>query len=46
MAVDAAAELARSGLELGIVSNTVKPGVTIDDFLEREGLLSFFPVRI
>ena len=46
MAVEIVAELACSSLKLGIVSNTVKPGATIDDFLEREGVLSYFPVRI
>lgn len=46
MAVEVVAELARDGSKLGIVSNTVLPGVTIDDFLGREGLLSYFPVRI
>jgi HAD superfamily hydrolase (TIGR01549 family) len=34
------------GLRLGIVSNTFVPGKTLDGHLERDGLLSFFPVRI
>ncbi len=45
-ASDIVAELARDGYKLGIVSNTVLPGVSIDGFLDREGLLSCFPVRV
>lgn len=39
-------ELQRSGMRLGLVSNTLFPGVSIDEFLASEGLLHFFPVRI
>lgn len=45
-AVEVISELDGAGYKLGIVSNTVMPGATIDDFLEREGLLSYFPVRV
>ena len=45
-AVEVISELDGAGYKLGIVSNTVMPGATIDDFLDREGLLSYFPVRI
>lgn len=41
-----AAKLADDGYKLGIVSNTVLPGKNVDDFLERVGLLSYFPVRV
>ncbi len=45
-AVEVVSELDGAGYKLGIVSNTVMPGATIDDYLNREGLLSYFPVRI
>jgi HAD superfamily hydrolase (TIGR01549 family) len=35
-----------SGYQLGLVSNTLFPGASIDQFLESEGLLRYFPVRI
>ncbi len=34
------------GCSLAIVSNTVVPGTTLDDHLESEGLLEFFPHRV
>jgi HAD superfamily hydrolase (TIGR01662 family) len=34
------------GARLAIVSNTIVPGVTLDDHLRREGLLDWFPHRI
>jgi HAD superfamily hydrolase (TIGR01662 family) len=34
------------GTRLAIVSNTIVPGVTLDDHLRREGLLDSFPHRI
>lgn len=45
-AVEVISELDGAGYQLGIVSNTVMPGAAIDDYLEREGLLSYFPVRV
>jgi len=35
-----------SGFRLGLVSNTLFPGESIDQFLQSEDLLSYFPVRI
>jgi len=35
-----------SGTKLAIVSNTLVPGHCLDQHLEQEGLLEFFPVRI
>jgi len=40
------AELAGEGYKLGIISNTVLPGESIDGYLDQEGLLSYFPVRV
>jgi putative hydrolase of the HAD superfamily len=34
------------GLALGIISNTMVPGQTLDDHLRSEGLLDFFQARI
>ncbi|MHC4698915.1 MAG: HAD family hydrolase [Planctomycetota bacterium] len=39
-------KLHQAGLKLGLVSNTVMPGFTIDEFLEDAGFLDYFPVRI
>ena len=38
--------LHEAGLRLAIVSNTFFPGFAIDDVLEHEGLLRYFPVRV
>jgi len=38
--------LSRTGLTLGIISNTFVPGEVLDRHLEREGLLKFLPIRI
>ena len=40
------AKLHQTGVKLGLVSNTILPGFTIDEFLEGEGFLNYFPVRI
>ncbi|MGB2987340.1 MAG: HAD family hydrolase [Phycisphaerae bacterium] len=45
-AVDVVARLDAAGFKLGIVSNTPFPSFAIDDFLQYEGLLDHFPVRI
>ncbi len=45
-AVRVATELRAAGLKLGLVSNTVFPGSTIDDMLESHGLLDYFAVRV
>jgi putative hydrolase of the HAD superfamily len=45
-AKEAVTELHKAGVKLGLVSNTILPGSTIDDFLEGEGFLDFFAVRI
>ncbi len=34
------------GCKLGLISNTIVPGVTLDDHLEREGLLELLPERL
>ncbi|UCE61629.1 MAG: HAD family hydrolase [Phycisphaerales bacterium] len=39
-------QLRDAGLKLGLVSNTVLPGLTIDDFLGQQGFLDYFPVRV
>ena len=41
-----AAKLSEEGLKLGLVSNSLLPAFAIDGFLEDEGLLRYFPVRI
>lgn len=38
--------LHEAGLRLAIVSNTFFPSFAIDDVLEHEGLLRYFPVRV
>ncbi len=45
-AADVVARLDAARLKLGLVSNTLFPGFAIDDFLQCEGLLEYFPVRI
>lgn len=40
------AELARRGYKLAVVSNTVAPPPGLDDHLDAEGLLEFFPIRV
>ncbi len=45
-AVDVVKQLHSAGFKLGLVSNTVLPGLTVDDFLGQKGLLEYFPVRI
>ncbi|MBN1342002.1 MAG: HAD family hydrolase [Phycisphaerae bacterium] len=39
------ARLRDNGCQLGLISNTIVPGVTLDDHMRREGLLEFFPFR-
>ena len=39
-------QLHRCGLKLGLVSNTPFPAHAIDEFLEDQGLLKYFPVRV
>jgi putative hydrolase of the HAD superfamily len=38
--------LQAQGYKLGLISNTLLPGVSIDGALQKEGLLDFFPVRV
>ena len=38
--------LQEKGYKLGLISNTLFPGISIDGALRQEGLLDFFPVRI
>jgi putative hydrolase of the HAD superfamily len=45
-AVPTVRRLHEAGFKLAIVSNTFFPHFAIDEVLEREGLLEFFPVRI
>lgn len=45
-AVPVLSRLSEAGLKLGIVSNTFFPHFAIDEVLEKEGLLSYFPVRV
>ncbi len=40
------AELQAAGFKLGLVSNTLFPGFTVDDVLRLERLLEFFPMRV
>lgn len=40
------AELKKSGLKLGIVSNTFVSGESLDKHLQQVGILEFFPVRV
>lgn len=40
------AQLQAAGFKLGLVSNTIFPGFTVDDVLQHENLLERFPVRI
>jgi putative hydrolase of the HAD superfamily len=40
------AALHAAGLKLGLVSNTILPGFTIDDYLRQQGLIDYLPVRI
>ncbi|HVS72446.1 MAG TPA: HAD family hydrolase [Phycisphaerae bacterium] len=39
-------QLRRAGTKLGIVSNTLVPAHCLDQHLEEEGLLEYFPVRV
>jgi len=43
---DVLVRLRSEGVALGLVSNTFVPGSALDDHLQREGLLEFFPVRV
>lgn len=45
-AVSVVTELRAAGMKLGVVSNTVFPGYTIDDLLKSHCLLDHFPVRV
>jgi HAD superfamily hydrolase (TIGR01662 family) len=45
-AVSVMRALHANGIKLGIVSNTMFPAFAIDDVLEHDGLLEWFPVRI
>ncbi|MFQ5591809.1 MAG: HAD family hydrolase [Phycisphaerae bacterium] len=45
-AKDVIAKLREMNVKLGLVSNTILPGFTIDEFLGSEGFLDCFPVRI
>lgn len=38
--------LHRSGVRMGLVSNTMLPRSVIDDYLEANGLIGFLPVRV
>ena len=40
------AQLQATGFKLGLVSNTLFPGFTVDDVLRHEKLLECFPVRV
>lgn len=46
MAIEVVRHLHEAGYKLGVVSNTVLPGSSIDALLRDGGLLEFFPVRI
>lgn len=43
---DVLRELQGRGLKLGIISNTFVPGYALDEHLEENGLLQYFPHRI
>jgi len=45
-AVEVVSQLQAKGYKLGLISNTLFPGVSIDGALQQEGLLDFFPVRV
>lgn len=45
-AVTVASQLQARGFKLGLISNTLFPGISIDGALEQEGLLNYFPVRV
>ncbi len=45
-AVSVMQKLHAKGIKMGIVSNTMFPAFAIDDVLEHDGLLEWFPVRI
>lgn len=45
-AKDVMAKLREAGVKLGLVSNTILPGFTVDEFLRSEGLLDYLSVRI
>ena len=45
-AVGVVSALKNAGLKLGLISNTLFPGFVIDDVLEYDGLLPWFPVRV
>jgi HAD superfamily hydrolase (TIGR01549 family) len=45
-AVAVVSRLQAQGYKLGLISNTLLPGVSIDGALQKEGLLDFFPVRV
>jgi HAD superfamily hydrolase (TIGR01549 family) len=45
-AVAVVSQLQAQGYKLGLISNTLFPGVSIDGALQKEGLLDFFPVRV
>jgi len=40
------AQLQAAGFKLGLVSNTLFPGYTVDDVLRHEKLLEYFPLRV
>jgi len=45
-AVSVASQLHERGFKLGLISNTLFPGISIDGALRQEGLLDYFPVRV
>ena len=45
-AVAVASQLQERGYKLGLISNTLFPGISIDGALRQEGLLDYFPVRV
>ncbi len=45
-AVAVVSRLQAQGYKLGLISNTLFPGISIDSALQQEGLLDFFPVRV
>lgn len=45
-AADLIRSLHKSGVRMGLVSNTMLPGFAIDEHLRAEGLLDYFPVRV
>jgi putative hydrolase of the HAD superfamily len=45
-AVAVVSQLQAQGYKLGLISNTLFPGISIDGALQQEGLLDFFPVRV